>query len=82
MQNPMMQALNKSKALGNINQVKQMYNTLRSMGNPQAMIQSAVSQNPDLKSVIDESQGDYEKAFYAYANRLGVDPEQILSILR
>ena len=77
-----MQALGKSRILGNINQIKQMYNTLRTIGNPQAMIQAAINQNPDLKSVLDNSDGDYEKAFYAYADKLGVDPEQILSILR
>ena len=77
-----MQALGKSRILGNINQIKQMYNTLRTIGNPQAMIQTAINQNPDLKSVLDNSDGDYEKAFYAYADKLGVDPEQILSILR
>ena len=77
-----MQALGKSRILGNINQIKQMYNTLRTIGNPQAMIQTAINQSPDLKSVLDSSDGDYEKAFYTYADKLGVDPEQILSILR
>lgn len=52
------------------------------MGNPQTLINNAMKQNPELKSVIDESGGDYKKAFYAYADKLGIDPNQILNALR
>lgn len=58
---------------------------VRSAGNPQAMIQSLAQNNPQMKQVMDlvsQSGGDPRSAFYKMAEEKGVDPEQVLSLLR
>ena len=68
--------------MGNLGQIKQFANTIRSMGNPQLMLNNALQQNPQLKAILDASGGDYQKAFYTYANQLGVDGNQIINALK
>ena len=82
MQNPMFGALNQSRLTGNLGQIKQVMNTVRSFGNPQIALNNAMQQNPQLKAILDESGGDYQKAFYAYAKQLGVDGDQIIGMLK
>ena len=68
--------------LGNIKQAKQMWDTLRNVNNPQAMLQNALQQNPELKGIIDNCNGDYKKAFYTYADKLGVNADEVLQIMK
>lgn len=84
-QNPMLQALKNSPVNNNLSQIKQMMNIVQSAGNPQAMLQSIAQNNPQMKQVIDivgQSGGDPKAAFYKMAEEKGVDPEQILSMLK
>ena len=58
---------------------------VRSAGNPQAMLQQVLTTNPNyskLQSVLQENGGDAQKAFYAMAEKLGVDPNEIISALK
>lgn len=58
---------------------------VRSAGNPQAMLQQVLTTNPNyskLQSVLQENGGDAQKAFYAMAEKLGVDPNEIISFLK
>ena len=64
--------------MGNLGKVKQMFNSLKSMGNPQLMLNQMMAQNPQLKTVLDECGGDYQKAFYRLAEMQGVNPQDIL----
>ena len=60
-------------------------NMVRSAGNPQAMLQSMVQNNPQMQQVmniVNQAGGDPKTAFYKMAEEKGVDPEQILSMLR
>ena len=85
MQNPMLQALRSTPANNNLMQIKQMMNMVRSAGNPQAMLQSMVQNNPQMKQVMDivnQSGGDPKAAFYKMAEEKGVNPDQVLSMLR
>ena len=61
-----------------------MMNMVRSAGNPQAMLQSLAQQNPQMQQVMDlvNQAGDPKTAFYKMAEEKGVNPEQILSMLR
>ena len=79
MLNPMMGQLG---MMGGIGKAKQMLNSLRAMGNPQAMLNNAIAQNPQLKSVLDECGGDYQAAFYRLAEMQGVNPNDILEAFR
>lgn len=85
MQNPMLQALRSTPANNNLMQIKQMMNMVRSAGNPQAMLQSIAQNNPQMKQVMDivnQSGGDPKAAFYKIAEEKGINPEQVLSMLR
>lgn len=69
----------------NLNQIRNMMNTVKSAGNPQAMLMNMAQSNPRIKQamdVINQSGGDPQKAFYALAEQKGVNPEDILSQLR
>ena len=69
----------------NIDQIKNMMNTVRYAGNPQAMLNSMVMNNPKLKEVMDyigQNGGDPRAAYYKMAGEKNVDPEQILNMLR
>ena len=84
MQNPMLQAL-KNNPANNLSQIRNMMNMVRSAGNPQAMLQSMVQNNPQMQQVmniVNQAGGDPKTAFYRMAEEKGVDPEQILSMLR
>ena len=70
---------------GNIGQIKQMMQMVRSAGNPQAMVQNMAQNNPQMKQAIDfiKQNGNAPKrAFYALAQQKGVDPDEILRTLQ
>ena len=58
---------------------------LRSANNPQAMLTQLAQTNPQMKQVLDIVQkhgGDPMAAFRAEAQARGMDPEQIMGMLR
>lgn len=63
-------------------QVKQISQMIRSSGNPQAMLNQMVSQNPQINQIINQYGGDPKTAFYKYAEANGVDPNEILSMMK
>ena len=70
----MVAGLNQNRLLQTISQIK-------SMGNPQMMIQ----QMPQYKQVMDyvnQNGGDAKSAFYAKAKEMGIDPDQIVQAMR
>ena len=71
--NPMMQ------------RIKQMMGMVKAGQDPQAMINQMVASNPQFKQVMDyinQSGGDPQKAFYQTAERMGVDPQEILEMFK
>ena len=85
MQNPMLQALRSQPVNNNLSQIKNMMNMIRSARNPQAMLQSMMQNNPQMRQVIDlisQSGGDPKAAFYKLAQEKGIDPQQILDMLK
>ena len=53
-------------------------------GNPN-MVNAMLQNNPMMQRVnqiIQENGGDKQRAFYALANQMGVNPEDVLSMLR
>ena len=66
-------------------QIRQMIGLIKSSGNPQAMLMQLAQTNPNMKQVMEIVQqygGDAEKAFYAVAQQKGIDPQQILNLLK
>ena len=81
MANPMLSQLGQAKTqglMGGLNNVKQAFSILKSMGNPQILLNNAMAKNPELKQIMDECGGDYQKAFYKAAEMKGVNPDDIL----
>ena len=53
--------------------------------NPQMMLNQMLSNNPQMKPVMDVIQqagGDPKKAYYAMAEKMGVDPQEVLNMMR
>ena len=53
--------------------------------NPQLMLNQLMTSNPQLKQamdIINQSGGDPKKAFYVLAEQKGVDPNEILNMLK
>lgn len=65
--------------------LKSALQTLQNVSNPQQAFLQMLQGNPNVKAMMDvvkQYGGDPQKAFYAEAQKKGVDPEQILSMLR
>ena len=87
--NSLYQQLNPNQAgmslPNNISQIMNMMNMVKNAGNPKAMLNSLISKNPQMKSVMDmvqQSGGDPKAAFYKMAEQKGVDPNTILQMLQ
>ena len=82
MLNPLIQIAKSNPMMG---QIKQMMGMINSAGNPQAMMNQMLTSNPQFKQVMDlinQSGGDPKRAFYALAEQKGVDPNDILSMMK
>ena len=79
--NPILQTLNKG-SLSQLGRAKQMAQMLKTANNPQAMVNQMMASNPQVKQVIDQYGGDPQIAFYKYAEANGVDPNEILNMLK
>lgn len=69
----------------NLNQIKGLMNLVKSGGNPQQMFQSMMANNPQygqVMNLVNQHGGDARAAFYALAKEKGVDPNQILDMLK
>lgn len=83
--NPMLSALNQNRMVQNLQPIKNMMNMLRSAGNPQMMLQQMMSQNPQMQQAIqyvNQNGGNAKQAFYKLAEQKGVNPDEILNMLK
>ena len=65
--------------------VRQMISLLKSSGNPQELLNQLMMTNPNMKQVMEIVQqygGDANKAFYALAEQKGINPQEILDLLK
>ena len=65
--------------------VRQMMNAVRAAQNPQGMLSQLIMSNPQMKQVMDIVQkhgGDPMEAFRAEAEAAGINPEEILGMIR
>lgn len=65
--------------------VKQMMGMVGNSQNPSAMFSQMMMNNPQLKQVMDivkENGGDPKTAFYSMADKMGVNPQDILDMLK
>ena len=69
----------------NLSQIKNVINTIRSARNPQAMLSQMAQNNPQVQQVmniVNQNGGDPQRAFYQLAQQKGIDPNEILKMLR
>lgn len=78
--NPILQRIQQS----NINNIQNVMNMVRSSGNPQAMLMQMAKQNPQVRQAMDiaSKYGNPKEAFYAEAQKRGIDPNTILNQLK
>lgn len=65
--------------------LKNALQVVQSASDPQQTFMRMLQGNPNVKAVMDivnQHGGDPQRAFYAEAERRGIDPEQVLSMLR
>lgn len=80
--NPILQALNNGSPLMNrLSQARQVAQTIKSASNPQAMLNQMMDNNPQVKQLI-EQYGDPKTAFYKYAESSGINPDDVLQLLK
>ena len=68
-----------------IGQAKQMMAMLKAAQNPQMLLNQMMSTNPRLKEVMDlvnQYGGDPNKALQAVAQQSGIDPQEIMDMLK
>ena len=66
-------------------QIKNTMNMIRTAQNPTAMLNQMAMSNPQIKQVIDivnQYGGDANKAFYALAEQKGINPQEIIDMLK
>ena len=69
----------------NMTNLKQMMTMLKGASNPQQLLMNMANQNPQMKQVLNTIQNSNKspkELFYEMANQKGVDPNQILNMLR
>lgn len=60
-------------------------NTIKNSSNPNAMLNLLANKNPNVANVMNlvaQNGGDPKQAFYAEARKRGIDPNQILNMLK
>ena len=66
-------------------QVRQMISLVKGAGNPQMMLQQIIQTNPQLAQVMEivkQYGGDANRALRDIAEKNGINPEEILSLIR
>lgn len=69
--------------LQNIQQIKGLMNQMKSIQNPNLVIQQMAEQNPQMKQILQMCQGQNPKdVFYTMCQQRGIDPEQVIKLLK
>lgn len=69
----------------NQNPMMDVVNQIKCSNNPNAILQKLASTNPNVAkamNLIQQNGGSAQQAFYAEAKRMGINPNQILSMLK
>ena len=83
--NPILQSMMSNKLMQTIGPVKQMINTVQAAGNPALALQQMASNNPAIQQamqLVQQSGGDGKAAFEKLAKENGIDPDQIMQMLK
>lgn len=62
-------------------QIRQMITMIKSAGNPQLMLNQLIQNNPQVMQIV-QKYGSADKAFYALAEERGINPQEIIDLLK
>lgn len=68
-----------------LNGILGLYSMLRGKSNPMAALQSMAQTNPQIKQAFDivqQNGGDMQAAFYKLAEQNGIDPNNVLNMIK
>lgn len=90
MGNPILDLINRQTASQNpynnkLSQIRNMMNTIRASKNPNAALSSMVQNNPQYRQAmnyVNQNGGNAKTAFYNLANQMGVNPNEILNMMK
>ena len=68
--------------MSRLSQARQMAQMFKTANNPQAMVNQMMSQNLQVKQILNQYGGDPKTAFYKYAEANGINPDEVLNMLR
>ena len=80
-----LQQLGKGQMAQTAGRIKQMMQAIKTAGNPQAALNAMMMSNPQMrqvKEIVDRHGGDAMVAFRETARENGIDPEEILDMLK
>lgn len=83
--NPILQTMMSNKLAQAIGPVRQMMNAVQAAGNPALALQQIAGNNPAVQQamqLVQQSGGDGRAAFEKLARENGIDPAQILAMLK
>ena len=80
--NSLFQQLNGNRNLSLPTNIRQMISNIKAMSNPRAYIEQQINSNPQFKSMLQASNGNYELAFKNMCKQMNVNPEDIINMLR
>ena len=66
-------------------QIKQLMGMVKSSNNPSALMNQLMMNNPNMKqalNIVNQYGGDPEKAFRAFAEKNGYNPDDILGLFK
>ena len=69
----------------NLGQIRNMVNLIKNAGNPQALLNNMIAQNPQMKQAIqyvNDNGGNPKAAFEKLAKEKGIDPIEIQKIIQ
>lgn len=64
------------------NNIKNMIDTIKNSNNPQMLVQNMLRNNPRVQQMIQQFGGDPKTAFYTLAKQKGINPDEILNMLK
>lgn len=83
--NPILQNIMSNKLMQAVGPVKQIMGTVQAAGNPALALQQMASSNPMIQQamqLVQQSGGDGKAAFEKLAKENGIDPNQIMQMLK
>lgn len=74
-----------SPQAGRMGQIKNMMQMVKGAGNPQALMANMMQNNPQYQQamqLVQQAGGDAKTAFYQLAQQMGVNPDEILGMMK